>query len=486
MKYLYYILLIFSLWSCKDKNDYDLAKGNFNFSPDEPRELSDILESGRLRAITTYSGTTYFLYRGRPMGFEYDILKRFTEYLGVELDVIIAKDENKLIEMLNSNQGDIIAYGYTITEERQNKIDFSKPLYLSHQVLIQRKPENWRRMKLHNIKDELITNPIQLIDDTVSVKRNSSYAQRLVNLSKEIGGKIHIDTIPGQMTTDEIFRKVAEGDIKYSIVDENIASIYASDYPILDISTQMSFSQQIAWGVRKESNKLKDTLDYWLNRAKKTVDYHVVYNKYFKNKRSFRKRIKSEFYSLNDKKISPFDVLIKKYSKEIGWDWRLVASIAYQESQFKPSNESWAGAQGLMQIMPRTAEELEITNPHDPEQSLRGGTRYLSELWEAHDNIPDSIQRIKFTLASYNAGLYHIKDAQRLAEELDLNPNMWDNNVEVALLKLDKPEYYNKDFIKYGFVKAKQPYLYVREIFKRYAHYRAFIPETNKVEVATN
>jgi len=476
--------MIFNIWSCKNDDNYDLAENSFN--PSEPRDLNDILKSGRLRAITTYSGTTYFLYRGRPMGFEYEILKRFTEDLGLELDIVIAQDENKLVEMLNNNQGDVIAYGYTITEDRQKKIDFTKPLYLSHQVLVQRKPDNWRRMKLHNIKDELITNPIQLIGDTVSVKRNSSYAQRLVNLSKEIGGKIHIDTIPGQTTTDEIFKNVAEGKLKYSIVDENIASIYASDYPILDISTEMSFSQQIAWGIRKDSDKLKDTLDYWLNRAKKTVDYHVIYNKYFKNKRSFRKRIKSEFYSLNDKKISPYDKLMKKYSKKIGWDWRLVASIAYQESQFKPSNESWAGAQGLMQIMPRTAAELEITNPNDPEQSLRGGTRYLSELWEAHDNIPDSIQRIKFTLASYNAGLYHIKDAQRLAEEFDLNPKIWDDNVEEALLKLDKPEFYNKDFIKYGFVRARQPYLYVREIFKRYAHYRTFIPENTEIEVVSN
>ena len=85
-------------------------------------------------------------------------------------------------------------------------IDFSVPLYLSHQVLVQRKPDNWRRMKLHNIREDLISNPVDLIGDTVSVKRNSSYAQRLVNLSQEVGGKIHIDTIPGQMTTDEIFK----------------------------------------------------------------------------------------------------------------------------------------------------------------------------------------------------------------------------------------------------------------------------------------
>ncbi|WP_247653642.1 transporter substrate-binding domain-containing protein [Flavobacterium sp. CS20] len=466
-------LSLFLLLSCSDSNSKDVKAKNTELNKN--RKFKDIIESGKIKAITTYSGTTYFLYRGQPMGFEYEILKKFAEDLNLELEIVIAKDENKLIDMLKANKGDIIAYGYTITEERKKEIDFSIPLYLSHQVLVQRKPNNWRKMKLHNIREQLISNPVELIGDTVSVKRNSSYAQRIVNLSEEVGGKIYIDTIPGQMTTDEIFKNIAEGKIKYSIVDQNVASIYASDYPILDISTKMSFSQRIAWGLRKDSNQLKDTLNQWLKRAKKTVDYHVIYNKYFKNRRSFRKRVKSEFYSLNDQKISPYDDLIKKYAKKLGWDWRLIASIVYQESQFKPSNESWTGATGLMQIMPRTAEELKITNPTDPEQSLRGGTKYLSQLWKAHITVPDSIQRIKFTLASYNAGLFHIKDAQRLASHLKLDSLQWDKNVENALLKLDKPEFYNKDFIKYGYVRAKEPYKYVKEIFERYEHYKAFI-----------
>jgi membrane-bound lytic murein transglycosylase F len=456
-----------------NKNNENDSEGYISH---DSETINNIIERGSLRAITTYSGTTYFLYRGRPMGFDYELLQMFAGDLGVDLEIVIARDENKLIEMLNSGKGDLIAYGYTITEERKKEIDFTDPLYLSHQVLVQRKPNNWRKMKLHNIQKQLVTSPVELIDDTVSVKKKSSYAQRLINLSDEIGGKIHIDTIPGNISTDKIFEQIANGDIEYSIVDQNVANIYASYYPILDISTQMSFSQRIGWGLRKESNKLKDTLNHWIEKEKKKVDYHVVYNKYFKNKRSYRKRVKSKFYSINDKQISPYDSLIKKYSSSLGWDWRLLASVAYQESKFKPANESWAGAKGLMQIMPRTAESLEITDPTDPEQSLRGGTEYLSEMWEAHESINDSIQRIKFSLASYNAGLFHIKDAQRLAERMDLDSSVWDNNVEKALLKLDNPEFYNKKFIKYGYVRAKEPYLYVRNIFKRYRHYKAFIP----------
>jgi membrane-bound lytic murein transglycosylase F len=482
MRFTLFVLLIFISLSCGNstKNNENDSEG---YKSHNSETINKIIERGSLRAITTYSGTTYFLYRGRPMGFDYDILKMFADDLGVELEIVIARDENKLIEMLNAGEGDLIAYGYTITEERKKKIDFTDQLYLSHQVLVQRKPDNWRKMKLHNIKKELVSSPVELIGDTVSVKKNSSYAQRLINLSNEVGGKIHIDTIPGNMSTDRIFEQIANGDIEYSIVDENVANIYASYYPILDISTQMSFSQRIGWGLRKESNKLKDTLNHWLEKEKKKVDYHVVYNKYFKNKRSFRQRVKSKFYSINDQQISPYDDLIKKYSSTLGWDWRLVASVAYQESQFRPKNESWAGAKGLMQIMPRTAESLEITDPTDPEQSLRGGTEYLSEMWDAHESISDSIQRIKFSLASYNAGLYHIKDAQRMAEHLNLNPEIWDNNVEEALLKLDKSEYFNKKFIKYGFVRAKEPYLYVRDIFMRYEHYKAFIPR--KTDIAS-
>jgi membrane-bound lytic murein transglycosylase F len=464
-----FLIFIFILWGCKtDKFEKE------NIGDAKHRQLDHILQSDTLKAITTYSGTTYFLYRGEPMGFEYEILKEFAKYLDVHLEMVVAKDENKLIEMLNNNEGDLIAYGFTLTNERQEQIDFSIPLYTSYQVLVQRKPDNWRRLKLHQIKKRLVTNTVQLLGDTVFVKKNSSYQERLENLNNEIGGNIKIDTIPGDMTTDEIFKNISNGSIKNTITDQNIASLYVSDYPNLDISMKMSFSQRIGWGLRKSSTKLKDTLNQWLKKYRKTLDYNVTYNKYFKNKRSFRRRVKSEFYSLNEKKISPFDNLFKKYADSIGWDWRLLTSVGYQESKFLTSDESWSGAMGIMQIMPSTAEYLNISDPTDPEQSIRGASQYLSELYEYFDNVKDSIQRQKFTLASYNAGYAHIKDAQKMAEYLKLDPLQWDNNVEEALLKLDKPEFYKMNFIKSGFVRAKQPYYYVREIFDRYKHYKTF------------
>ena len=124
--------------------------------------------------------------------------------------------------------------------------------------------------------------------------------------------------------------------------------------------------------------------------------------KYFKNKKAFRSRAKSQFYSLNKNQISPYDKIPKNYAKTLNWDWRLLTSQVYQESQFDPKDKSWVNAEGFMQIMPDTAKDLGVTDPTNPEQSIRGGTKYLKQIWSNFEKVTDSIQRIKFTLASYN------------------------------------------------------------------------------------
>ena len=471
MKKILLLLLLINI-GCQSNSEGNKEKED---SEKFSRDLQDIKESGKLKALTIYSGTTYFLYKGRPMGFEYELLERMAKDLDVALEMVVAKDENDLIKLLQEGEGDLIAYGYTITEDRKRKINFTTPLYLSHQVLIQKKPENWRRMKLHEIKNQLVTNAIELINDTISVKRNSSYASRIKNLSSELGGHIVIDTLKGTLSTNKIIKKVVDGDIKFTIADQNIAFINSSYYPILDISTSLSLSQRIGWAVRKRDTNLLSAVNQWLEKAKKTTDYHVIYNKYFKNKRLYKSRVRSEFYSLNENKISPYDDILKENAERIEWDWRLLAAVAYQESQFKPNRDSWAGASGLMQIMPATARELGITDPYNPNQSLKAGATYLKQMLESHSNVKDSIQQIKFALASYNCGLYHVKDAQKLAKTQDLDPLIWDDNVELSLLDLSFPEHYNKSFIKYGYVRGEEPYNYVKEIFERFEHYKKFI-----------
>jgi len=470
-----FTIIALSIFSCNTDTKQEAIKKKI--IPKIERDLKEIKKEGKLRVSTTYSGTSYFLYRGSPMGFEYELLERFAEYLEVELEIIVANDINNLIPNLNKGKVDLIAHGLTITSERKEKISFSEYIYLSHQVLVQKKPDNWRKMKWSSLERSLIHDPIELINDTVSIREETSYMHRINNLSEEIGGKIVIDTLHGSITTDEIIKMVVDGKIKYTVADDNIAKIVSSYYPILDIDVPISFSQRNAWATRKSSPVLLNELNKWLKEFKKEVDYYVIYNKYFKNKKDFRRRIKSDFYSANSDNISKYDELIKKASTKIGWDWRLVASLIYQESRFDPKSKSWAGAGGLMQIMPETAKELGVKNRKDPTENVMGGTKYLQILWKRFEEIEDSVQRKKFAMASYNCGHGHVLDAQRLAQKKGLDKTKWDDNVENIILELSYQKNYNDPVVKYGYVRGIEPYNYVRQIYERYDHYKIFIEE---------
>ena len=465
-------LVAFALWSCQWGRAGETAENGF---PEIKRDLKEIRSEGKLRALVAYSATGYFLFKGQPMGYEYELLKRLADHLNLELEVRVVNDLDQMLEVLQSGQVDLVAHGLAITRERKEKVAFTDYLYLTKQVLVQRKPANWRGMTLDQIRAALVDDPVDLIGDTVSVRKNSSYLKRLENLSREIGGPIVIDTLEGNLSTDEIIKMVVDKRIKYTVADRNLAHINASSYPILDVSVPVSFSQRIGWAVRKNAQDLQQALDQWLAREKKSDEFYYIYNKYFENRRSFNRRIRSEFYSLSEGRISPYDNLIKSNAANLGWDWRLLASQVYQESRFDPNATAWTSAQGLMQLMPSTAAELGISNPSQPEESLEGGVRYLIQLRRAFESVPDSLQRTKFTLAAYNCGLGHVQDAQRLAELQGLDPNRWDQNVDQMILALSYPKNYNNEVVEYGYLRGVEPYRYVKQIFERYAHYESLI-----------
>lgn len=441
------------------------------------RDLDDIRKDGKLKALIVNSATSYFLYRGKPMGFEYELLTQLAEHLDLQLELQVEENLDSLIGHLRTGKADIVAHGLTITNDRKELAAFTDYLYLTKQVLVQKKPDNWRKISWASLQRSIIHDPIELIGDTVSVRANSSYLQRVANLSNELGGPIYIDTLPGDLATEEAIQMVVNGEIKYTVADDNLAKINASYYPVLDISVPMSFSQRIAWAVRPNSPALLSSINTWVKQQRKKVGYYVIYNRYYKNKRDFRKRVKSEFYAPGKNQISEYDDLLREYADTIQWDWRLLASLVYQESRFNPQAESWAGAQGLMQLMPATAKSMGVSDVTDPQDCIRGGTQYLDDLYGYFDEIPDSVQRLKFTMAAYNCGYFHVKDAQLLAKEEGKDPLIWDENVEEMILALSYPRNYNRPGIKYGYVRGIEPHTYVRQIFERYTHYLNFLDQ---------
>jgi membrane-bound lytic murein transglycosylase F len=440
-------------------------------------DLPEIRQYGKLKVVLIYSATSYFLYKGEPMGYEYELLRRLADDLKLDLEIVMAKDINEVFEMLNDGRGDLVAHGLTITRKRAQLVQFTNHHSLTKQVLVQRKPDNWRKMKLHEIEATLIRDAVDLIGKKVYVRQNTSYYTRLLNLMDEIGGDIFVEIVPGTTSTEELIRQVAEGQIGYTISDDHVAMINAAYYPILDVETPISFSQRLAWAVRKNSPILLESVNTWIDSMKNETDYYVIYNKYFKNTLAFRSRQRSDFFVNRDiGQISPYDSLIKAQAKELEWDWRLFASLIYQESMFNPKSKSWAGAQGLMQLMPGTARQYGVTDRTDPVQSIRAGTQYLHDLHNVwYKSLEDSLEAIKFAMASYNAGKEHVEDARRLAVKFGKNPNIWYDHVENEILKLSDKQYYNDIVVLRGYCRGEEPYKYVREIFDRYEQYKKFV-----------
>ena len=439
-------------------------------------QLQEIKKSGKLVALTGYNAYSYFIYKGEPMGFEYDLVKKLADHLGVSLELIIVKDIRQMFDMLQSGKGDIIAFNLTITKERTDEVDFTNSINTTKQVLVQRKPENWRDMKLHEIEKELIRDPVDLIGKTIVVRNNSSYIQRLQNLSEEIGGDINIVEAEPELTIEDLIAQVAKGEIDYTVSDDNIADLNEIYYSNIDVKTSISLSQRVAWAVKKNSNEFLEEINHWLDSLKTTSDFAVIYNKYFNNRYSYKRRVTSDYFSNTGGGISKYDDLIKKYCSAIGWDWRLGAAMIYQESQFDPDAKSWAGAVGLMQLLPRTGVQYGSKNLSDPEQNIKAGFKYISYLndyW--NEEVKDSLERIKFVLASYNIGLNHIVDARNLALKYGANPDIWFDNVEYYLSLKSEPEYYSDEVVNAGYAKGEEAINYVKEILDRYEQYKQLI-----------
>ena len=483
LTYVFFIAFLILLSGCsKGSGSSGNESGFFSNNQVDPpynitKDLKAIKEDGILHAITIYNSTSYFLYRGTPMGFEYELLSRLAKDLDLELKITVADNINDLFDMLNNGEGDLIAFGLTITEPRKNLVSFTKSHYVTHQTLVQRMPDNWRSLPGYKIDKQLISNTIELMNDTVWVRENSSYAERLKNLQDEMGSEIPVEYIDGNITTDEIIKMVVDGEIERTVADYNIAAINKTFYPVLDIDTRISFAQRIAWAVRQNSPELLNAINKWISKEKKRDEYYVIYNKYFKNKKSYRGRIRSDFYSKNSNKISKYDDIIKDNATKLGWDWRFLSSQVYQESGFDPRSVSWAGASGLIQLMPETAKEVGVSNSFDPNQNIKGGVKYLNRVRERFESVEDSIQKVKFTLAAFNCGPGHVLDAMRLAEKHGKNPNIWDDNVEDYILKLSEKKYYLDEVVRHGYARGSEPYNYVRDIFLRYEHYKQFIKE---------
>ncbi len=441
-------------------------------------DLPSILSRGVLKVTTDYNSTNYFIYRGQPMGFHLELVKMFAQHIGVELEVFVTNDlEENFSCLMADGECDLIAMDLTVTKSRRQQLAFTEPHSQTRQVLVQRRPENWYNMRSSEIEDNLIRNQLDLAGKTVYVQRNSAFLTRINNLMEEIGDTIYIVEVDQE--TEQLIERVSNGEIDYTLSDEHVANVNQTYFANIDIQTPVSFTQNLSCAVRHDTPLLQEAINQWMREFKTSRQYTNLYSKYFLNPRSSM-MARSQFHSLGGGRISIYDDHFKLFSEIVGWDWKLIASLAFQESRFNPEAVSWAGAFGVMQLMPNTAALYDVSFNSSPIDNILAGIKYLNWIDRRLRNvIVDDEERVKFVLASYNVGLGHVLDARRLAEKYDKDPNIWKDNVDYYVLNKSKPKYYLDPLVKHGYARGAEPYYYVTEILERFEHYKNAMEESS-------
>ena len=429
-------------------------------------DLAEIRERGKLVLLTENSSISYYLYRGQAMGFDYEMVREFARANDLELEVRVLEDLNDMFQLLNEGKGDLIACNLAITDDRQGLVDFTMPLAETRQVLVQQNPTE--------PEDSLIDECHELDGRELFVHRYSSFYENIVKREASDSSGVEIIEASGNIDSEQMIRLVAEGQIDLTLADENMAMLNATYYDNIDISMHVSDGEQIAWAVRKDSDSLLLALNEWIENRSTKRRLAYTYQKYFVARKDQQARVQSPFSSLSGKQISEFDNTIQEYSSELRWDWKLLAAMIYQESRFNPEARSWAGAFGLMQLMPNTAKRFGIDTTHTRERNIRAGVaylKYLDNFWR--NRIHDPQERVKFILASYNVGPGHVQDAQRIAQHVGKNPYVWDNNVSDCLLLKSEQKYLALEGVKHGYCRGKEPVQYVRNVISQYSMYQS-------------
>lgn len=491
------VLLFAAALSCKRHRAPEIAavdpidrRSNVPMVQPIERDLREIQERGTLTVIAPYNSTSYFIYKGEPLGYEYELLQAFATEHNLQLKMLVVTDRKSIYSLLNSGEGDIAAGRLVPTPEDEAHVSFTRALYRTEPALVQQatgpetaskgaqealKPGPADETPEIDIQARLVTRPAQLAGQTVTLPQQSPYKRTLIELADNISGDINVVEMGGEIQDEALAQKVARGEVQFTVMQDNLAQLKEAEFKNLKVRPILGSSHNVTWAVRKNASALLNELNDWIDEKKNGPLFDQLYKKYFIDRRKYLERMESEFLTSSTGKLCEYDELLKRYAAELNWDWRLLAAQTFQESRFKPDARSWAGATGLLQLMPATARAYGVHNALDPEDNIQGAVRFLkwlNEFWS--DQITDDNERLKFILASYNTGAGHVQDAQRLAEKYGGNPNAW-SDVSYWLLQKSTQQYSTDPVVKFGFCRGLEPVNYVTHILERFDHYKQFV-----------
>ncbi|WP_421783044.1 transporter substrate-binding domain-containing protein [Kiloniella litopenaei] len=403
-------------------------------------DLDSLVEKRTIRVLVNYSPTNFFIVDGKPRGFEYDLMEEFRQSLKRQIPkdkwpiVFIYKPVafGDLLPLLEAGYGDIAVGGLTITEERKEKIDFTKPYLRDVAESIVGRSD---LPKIQRLED--------LAGKSIFVNPESSFAEHLAVVNEDFDRRglepIKIIQANLKLTDEDILQMVNSGIVDFTVADLHVAENWAQILPNLRVYDQITIHDngRLAWAIRQNSPQLMTAINKSMKSVKKgSLLGNIYFKKYFEQ----TKWVENPLRRREAKKLKTKRKLFEKYGQEYGIDWLALAALGYQESRLDQSVKSDAGAVGIMQVLPTTAagKPISINNVDDIDGNIHAGTKYLAHLRDTYFNDPEIADddRLDFMLAAYNAGPNKVRRMREQAAKEGLNPNKWFSNVEQIARKV--------------------------------------------------
>jgi len=422
--------------------------------------VESIMKRGVLRVATRNAPTTYYQGPLGSKGFEYDLVKDFSDYLNVDLEIVVYDSIADILTAVKEQQVDLAAAGITKTNVRKKSFLFG-PTYqdIEQQVICNREHKTPQKIS-------------DLIDRDLHVISNSSYVERLKELAKETPELKW--TEHSKTSTEALIHKMANGEIECVISDSNIVKLNQRYFPNLKTGLSITDKQALAWALNKDSNSLQQVINDWFVQYKELKQLSLLEQHYYYYVPIFDYVDIRTLHRRIDSRLPKYQPFFEEAAGQHELNWVLLAAQSYQESHWNPRAKSPTGVRGMMMLTLPTAKQVGIKSRIDAEQSINGGATYMSSLINRlPKSIPDRT-RIWYGLAAYNIGMGHLYDARNLASKLGKNPDSWEDMQEVLPLLANK-KYYSR--LRYGYARGSEPVEYV----KRVRHYNDILNKQIKV-----
>lgn len=417
----------------------------------QPTALEIVKMEGQLTIVTRNGPLTVYEDRTGVAGYEYELAQAFADYLGVKLNLIVADNFNDIFSTLEQGRAAFAAAGLSLTPERQRMMRFSTPYKEVTELVL---------YKRGNAKPE---SPADLVGSRIMAPSHSSHAERLRLWQQQLPALTWGES--PDLEVADIIQMVANDGLDYALIDSNEFRVLQAYYPSLNVAFSIEGKQDIAWAFSySRDSSIYLAANAFLESLQNSAFMAGLDERYYGHLARLDYVGALHFLRQTHAKLDRYKDNFIDSGQQHNFDWRLLAAMSYQESHWNPKARSFTGVRGLMMLTLPTAKELGISNRLDPEQSIKGGTLYLSRLRNRLEAVAEP-DRTWMALAAYNVGFGHLQDARRITEKLGGNPDLW-MDVKESLPLLSQKQYYR--FTRHGYARGQEPVDYVQNIRRYY------------------